>query len=173
MTGSAGTTLIVLRGNSASGKSSVAEEIRQRHGRGLAIVGQDYLRRNVLWEKDRPGSANIDLIDTVARFALDRGFNVIVEGILYANHYGEMLTRLRDDHTGASLFFYFDASYEETVRRHRTKPQALEYGERELREWYRPLDLLPLVTEHRIPEATTMDEAVDLVMRIARLRVHE
>ncbi len=168
-TGNDGTTLIVLRGNSASGKSSLAKAIRQRHGRGMAIVGQDYLRRNLLWEKDRPGAANIDLIDTVARFALDRGFSVIVEGILYADHYGEMLARLRDDHEGATHFFILDVSFEETLRRHLTEPQAVEYGEREMREWYRPLDLLPLVTEHRIPEATTLDEAVDMVMRIAGL----
>jgi predicted kinase len=173
MTGSAETTLIVLRGNSASGKSSVAEAIRQRHGRGMAIVGQDYLRRNLLWEKDRPGAAIVDLIDTVARFALDRGFNVVVEGILYADHYGEMLTRLGDDHAGSTHFFYFDVSFEETSRRHLTKPQAVEYGEQEMREWYRPLDLLPQVTEHLIPEATTQDEAVDMVMRIAGLRARE
>jgi predicted kinase len=74
--------LIVIRGNSASGKSAVAAEIRRRHGRGLAIVGQDTLRRHVLAERDVPGGANIDLIDLTARFALDRGFHVIVEGIL-------------------------------------------------------------------------------------------
>lgn len=32
------TRLITLRGNSASGKSTVAAEIRTRFGRGLAIV---------------------------------------------------------------------------------------------------------------------------------------
>jgi predicted kinase len=49
------TRLIVIRGNSASGKSAVAAEIRRRHGRGLAIVGQDNLRRQVLRERDVPG----------------------------------------------------------------------------------------------------------------------
>jgi chloramphenicol 3-O-phosphotransferase len=33
------TRLVVLRGNSASGKSSVAAGLRDRFGRGLAIVG--------------------------------------------------------------------------------------------------------------------------------------
>lgn len=58
------TRLIVLRGNSASGKSSVAAGLRDRFGRGLAVVGQDNLRRTVLRERDRPGAANIGLIDT-------------------------------------------------------------------------------------------------------------
>ena len=50
-TGSSETRLIILRGNSASGKSSTAAEIRRRYRwRDLAIVGQDNLRRDVLRE---------------------------------------------------------------------------------------------------------------------------
>jgi hypothetical protein len=64
------TRLIVLRGNSGSGKSSVAAEVRARYGHGIALVGQDYLRRVVLRERDIPGGANIGLIDSVARYAL-------------------------------------------------------------------------------------------------------
>jgi uridine kinase len=35
------TKLIVIRGNSGSGKSSVAREVRHRYGRGCALVEQD------------------------------------------------------------------------------------------------------------------------------------
>jgi chloramphenicol 3-O-phosphotransferase len=76
LVGTEETRLIVLRGNSASRKSSVAAGIRDRFGRGLALVGQDNLRRVVLRERDRPGAANIGLIDTVARHALDAGYHV-------------------------------------------------------------------------------------------------
>jgi hypothetical protein len=62
MVGTEETRLIVLRGNSASGKSSVAAGLRDRFGRGLALVGRDNLRRIVL------RGANIVLIDTVARY---------------------------------------------------------------------------------------------------------
>ena len=106
-------TLIVIRGNSASGKSTIAAEIRARFGAGIAIVGQDHLRRVVLKEKDKPGAANIGLIDLVTRYALDHGYITVLEGILYAAHYGEMLTRLRDDHLGRSLFCYIDVPFEE------------------------------------------------------------
>ena len=53
------TRLVVLRGNSASGKSSVAAGLRKRFGRGIAVVGQDTLRRDVLHERDIPGGANV------------------------------------------------------------------------------------------------------------------
>lgn len=93
MVGSEVTRLVVVRGNSASGKSCVAARIRERFGRGLALVGQDNLRRTVLREHDVPGGASIGLIDTVARYALDAGYHVVVEGILYAaDRYGDMLS---------------------------------------------------------------------------------
>jgi adenylylsulfate kinase-like enzyme len=88
--GSEHTVLIVLRGNSASGKSTIAATVRERYGRGIAVVGQDNLRRIVLREHDRPHAASIGLIGMVARYALDAGYHVIVEGILYAAHYGDM-----------------------------------------------------------------------------------
>ncbi|MEV8403076.1 phosphotransferase-like protein [Streptomyces niveus] len=72
--------LIVLRGNSASGKSTIAAAIRERFGRGLALIGQDNLRRVVLRERDRPGAPNIGLIDMVARYSLDAGGNETIIG---------------------------------------------------------------------------------------------
>jgi hypothetical protein len=164
-TGSDETRLIILRGNSASGKSSTAAEIRRRYGRGdLAIVGQDNLRRDVLCEHDIPAGANIELIDLVARYALSRGFNVIVEGILRADHYAEMLERLLEDHLGQTRCYYFDVPFDETVRRHAAKPQALKYGDAEMRAWYRELDLLPGVAEQVIPAAMPQDETVRRIM---------
>ncbi|MER7922483.1 hypothetical protein ABTY96_05000 [Streptomyces sp. NPDC096057] len=68
-TPSSPTRLIVLRGNSASGKSAVATGLRERYGRGIALVRQDVLRREVLRERDLPGGANIGLIDLTVRHA--------------------------------------------------------------------------------------------------------
>ena len=162
--GSESTTLIVLRGNSASGKSAIAAGVRGRYGRGIAIVGQDNLRRVVLREHDKPNAANIGLIDLTARYALDHGFHVIVEGILYASHYGDMLTALSADHLGATRLYYLHVSFEETLRRHATKPEAAEYGEAEMRGWYRELDLLPDGMEHIVSAETSLSDTVQLIM---------
>ncbi|MGP3951214.1 AAA family ATPase [Streptomyces sp. 7N604] len=164
MVGTEDTRLVVLRGNSASGKSSVAAGLREKFGRGLALVGQDNLRRIVLRERDRPGAANIGLIDTVARYALDAGFHVVVEGILGADRYGEMLAQLRADHRGPTYGYYLDVPFEQTLARHATKPQASEYGEAEMRAWYRPLDLLPSGLETVIGADSSLHETVDRIM---------
>ncbi|MFB9578870.1 AAA family ATPase [Streptomyces yanii] len=162
--GTEDTRLVVLRGNSASGKSSVAAGVRDRFGRGLALVGQDNLRRIVLRERDRPGAANIGLIDLTARYALDAGYHVVVEGILYADRYGEMLAQLRADHRGPTHAYYLHVPFEQTLARHATKPIANEVGEPQLRDWYRSLDLLPGGIETVIGADSTLTETVDRIM---------
>jgi hypothetical protein len=163
------TKLIVLRGNSASGKTAVAVEIRNRYGRGIAIVGQDHLRRIVLRERDVPGGVNLGLIDTVTRYSLDHGYHVIVEGILYAAHYRDMLSALRAGHCGGSWFYYLDVPFEETLRRHATKPQAADYGAAEMSSWYRDNDLLPDGIEQVIPADSSLEQTVARVMTDAGL----
>ncbi|MEU6757100.1 AAA family ATPase [Streptomyces sp. NPDC046685] len=170
MVGTPDTRLVVLRGNSASGKSSVAAGVRERFGRGLALVGQDVLRRDVLREHDRPDGANIGLIDTVARYALDAGYHVIVEGILYGDHYGGMLARLRADHHGPTHGYYLDVPFEVTLARHATKPIAREVSEADLSSWYRPLDLLPGGVETVIGAASTLDDTIGRILRDAAWR---
>ncbi|MFJ9939720.1 AAA family ATPase [Streptomyces erythrochromogenes] len=165
--GSEETRLVVVRGNSASGKSSVAAGIRARFGRGLALVAQDNLRRTVLRERDVPGGANIGLIDTVARYALDAGYHVVVEGILYADRYGDMLAGLLRDHRGVSRCYYLDIPIEETLARHSSKadPDLLaQVTELDLRAWYRERDLLPGGVETVVGAGSTLAETVDRVL---------
>ncbi len=92
---------MVIRGKSASGKSSVAQSLRDHYGRGIATVGQDVIRRNVLREHDTARGTNIAL-GTIAHAALDAGFHVVLEGILYADRYGRTITSLVRDHRGVS-----------------------------------------------------------------------
>lgn len=162
------TRLIVLRGNSASGKSSVAAGIRERFGRGVALVGQDNLRRVVLRERDRPGAVNIGLIDLTARYALNAGYHVVVEGILYADHYGEMLEDLVRAHQGVTCCYYLDVPFPETLARHATKPDPeylAQVTERDLRAWYRASDLLAAGIETVIGADSPLTDTVERIMR--------
>ena len=157
--------LVVIRGNSASGKSAVAAALRARHAaRDLAIVSQDTLRRDVLREHDIPGGANIDLLKLTARHAANCGFSVIVEGILRTDHYGPMLAELISGHPGPAFAYYLDIPFEETLLRHASKPQAALYGEAEMRDWYRERDLLPGGIEHVITAESSLQDTVATIM---------
>jgi len=159
-------TLIVLRGNSGSGKSTVARAVRDRYGRGCALIEQDYLRRTILREHDGLESTGIapEFIAQAAAFALRNGYHVILEGILTAQRYGPTLRDLINEHSGPSFVYYFDIPYEETVRRHVTRSLATEFGADEMRDWYRHRDVLGTPGEHLIDESSSLDEIVDLVL---------
>jgi predicted kinase len=167
--GSEQTRLIVLRGNSGSGKSTLAKALCDAYGRGVAWVSQDLVRRSILREKDRPGAANIGLIDQVARYSLDHGFHVILDGIFYAGHYELMLGGLARDHLGLSRFYYLDVSMDETLRRHSTRPQAAEFGADDMRSWYRPRDLLASICERVIGETSSLHETTTMIVNDTQL----
>jgi len=71
------TQLVVVRGNSASGKTSVAAGLRERYGRGIALVSQDVLRREVLRERDIPATST--LTSTIDRVMHASGLTVRAE----------------------------------------------------------------------------------------------
>ena len=157
--------LIILRGNSGSGKSTVAKELRERMGYGTALVEQDYIRRTLLRERDRPDQPNIRLIDMTVRFSLAEGYNVVLEGILPKKHYGEMLMNLLEDYKGAAHAYYFDIPFEGTLKRHETKPNSNDFGEEEMRQWYLPHDVLGVENERIITEDSLFDATVARIFR--------
>ncbi len=158
------TRLVVLRGNSGSGKSTTARALRNRLGYGIAWVEQDYLRRIVLRERDRPHAVNVGLIDQTVRYALDHGYHVILEGILFTERYSAMLQGLYDDHVGRSFFFYFDVAFDKTVRRHATRPQASAFSVEDMRGWYHERDLLDFVAEEIVPATSTLDRTIERII---------
>jgi predicted kinase len=156
--------LIVVRGNSGSGKSSIVEGIRQAHGHGVAWIEQDYVRRIIFQELDQPDGANVQVIRQIARQALDRGYHAVVEGIMPKIRYGDMLAQLRDDHAGPSYFYYLDIPLEETVRRHATRPKATAFTAEEMATWYTGTDLLDEPRETVIDQTSSLQTTVNRIL---------
>lgn len=149
-----------MRGNSGSGKSSTALALRHAAGRGVALVAQDLIRRDLLRERDRPGGLNIDLIALNVRFCLEHDYDVILEGILDASRYGGMIRTLMNEHRGPSFVYYYDIPFEETLRRHASKANSHEYGRKEMGEWFVEHDLLGVRGEQIIGPDQTQEETV-------------
>ena len=159
--------LVILRGNSSSGKTTLAQELQRVLGRGTANIGQDHFRRVVLREPDVPGGDNIELIANAARHCLRIGYHVILEGILISDHYGSMLRQLVNSHPVRSHVFYLDVPLEETLRRHEERPLRAAVEPDKLRDWYVPSDLLG------IPGEVVVDGTADLeeTLRLVRARI--
>ncbi|MBX9470758.1 hypothetical protein [Microcella sp.] len=83
-----------------------------------------------------------------------------------------MLERLAQAATVA-YFFAFDLTLEETLRRHRHRPQALEFGEDKIRDWYHGWQPLDFVAEHRITADETAEQSVERVLLTCGLPVKD
>lgn len=157
------TRLIVIRGNSGTGKSALAAAIRAARPRGVAIVSQDLLRRQILHVRDHPGNPAVDYIELSARYALNAGLHVVIEGILYEDIYGDMLRKLLADHRGVSCCYRYEMSFDETLRRHATKADSDEFGETEMRQWWRDADRLAGTAEVPISAGIRLTDSVQRV----------
>ena len=157
--------LIILRGNSGCGKTSTARLLQRQLGDGTMLVSQDVVRREMLRVKDSENNPAIQLIYDLCMYGNNVGYTVILEGILSNKKYGAMLRRLLDDFQGEKLIYYFDVSFEETVRRHATKPNAHEFDELEMSQWWKDQDVLNVPGEQRIGEQLSQAEIVDLIHR--------
>ena len=162
--GSATSRLVILRGNSGSGKSAVAAALRAaRPNRTLTVVGQDHIRRTILGTGDDLGITAIGLTDLIARYALQNGFDVVVEGILNASRYGDMLNALRRDHRGVTRPYVYDLTFEETLRRHATK--GIDgFGAEEMQSWWRGFQPVDGLGEAVIGEDESLNDTVARIL---------
>ena len=161
--------LIIIRGNSGSGKTTTAHALREKAiesgaKKFIALVEQDYFRRIVLKEKESVGADNIDLIEQTVKFLLDRDYEVILEGILSSKRYGAMIQKLCK-HASDYRAYYMNVSLAETLNRHNKKPNANEFGEAEMTSWYKPLDILGIENESVLDENLTQEQIIALIRK--------
>lgn len=163
--------LIIIRGNSGSGKSTIAKELQEKlrlhfskeTGSGTMLIPQDVVRREILCSKDGPKNPSIQLIRDIATYGCNIGYDVIIEGILIRENYGVMLNEV------TTLFdevyaYYLDISFDETLRRHETKSNSHEFGEELMREWYTEKDVLGLMNEKVFTDEQTKDDILQYIL---------
>lgn len=106
--------LIILRGNSGSGKTTIAKEIQKNFGRNTMLISQDVIRRDMLRVKDGENTEAISLMKELLAYGREHSDIVILEGIMYADWYKplfELAIQLYDTKVYA---YYFDIPFEET-----------------------------------------------------------
>jgi hypothetical protein len=130
----------------------------------VAVIGHDQLRREILHVREYPGTPAVGYVDLSARYALSQGLHAVVEGILQEEIYGDMLRQLLTDHRGITRCYRYDVSFEETLRRHSTKAKSAEFGEAEMREWWRDADALTGTSEAIIGADCTLNDSVRHVL---------
>lgn len=162
--------LIILRGPSGAGKSTVAKALFAQTKKPTVLIEQDYYR---FIFKPAGGALNSKSIHKMIKanvlIALHDGYDVILEGIFNVHSYKETFEEIFDEHNDKNYIFTFDISFEETLRRHRTKPNKDEWSESDMKDWYHPKDILGYNFEHVIQEQSNLEQtliSINLVTKI-------
>lgn len=160
--------LIILRGNSGSGKTTIAKELQKKFGRNTMLISQDVIRRDMFKVKDGQNTEAIPLMKELLIYGRSRSEVVILEGIMYADWY-RPLFELAVQLYGNSIYaYYFDLPFEETFKRHQSKPNCNDFGEEEMRRWWREKDFSEVLSEKSITSekdvGSIVAEIYDLVL---------
>lgn len=156
--------LIIIRGNSGSGKTTIAKSLQNHLGHGTLLVSQDNVRRDMLKVHDRDGNLSIDLIGQIAEYGKGKCEFVIVEGILHTHRYGEMLKNLIKCFNHRAYTYYFDLPFEETVKRHNASPKQNDFGEESLRAWWEPEDYLGIDGEEKLYKDMSQTDLLKIIL---------
>ena len=73
--------LVIIRGNSGSGKTTVAKVLQHELGHNVMVVSQD-VRREMLRVKDGAGTKALPLLSELLMYGKNNCETVILEGIL-------------------------------------------------------------------------------------------
>ena len=152
--------LIILRGNSGSGKTTISKELQKKYGSNTLLISQDVIRREMLMVKDGPDTMALPMLKELLRYGKDHCETVILEGILVADWY-HSLFELAKDLYGSNIYaYYFDIPFEETVRRHKTRANCNEFGEEAMREWWLEKDYSDVLDEITITADKTHETII-------------
>ncbi|WP_206871391.1 kinase [Clostridium zeae] len=155
--------LIILRGNSGSGKTTTAKALQKKFGQGTMLISQDVVRREMLFVKDGPDTKASDLLNELVIYGKKHCDIVILEGILNSKWYEGLLKSLLHEFDNQIFAYYFDIPFEETLNRHKQKPNAQDFGEKDMRKWWNERDLLGIIPETFISKELKLNEVVDMI----------
>lgn len=157
--------LLVLRGPSGAGKSTVAQLLHRQVAHKTALIEQDYYRHTMFNNLHTDLEAPRYVMFASILTALEHGYDVITEGFLGMGKYAAYFDALLAKHPTENYFFYFDVSFEETMRRHQTRPKSERFGEATMRDLYTRTGPSGYSNEQIIPENTTPEQACRLITK--------
>ncbi|MGT2896475.1 kinase [Streptococcus entericus] len=158
------TTLILIRGNAGSGKTTLATVLQQQLGENTLLLSQDLLRRTMLNAKDGTNTPTIPLLMSLLDTGKTLCDTIIIEGIFRSDWYAPVFDKIAEQFSDQLHAYYYDLPFEETLRRHQTRAKAAEFGEEALRRWWVDKDYLTQIPETLLPQNLSLEEAVQLVL---------
>lgn len=149
--------LMLIRGNSGSGKTSAARLLRTQMDGKTLLISQDAVRIDMFWDKNAEA---VPLIGALMEYGYAQRECTILEGILDAARYKPVFERALALFGAENIFaYYYDIPFEETLRRHQLKNRA-DFGEEDMRRWWKEKDWIGLICETILTKDMSLEDAV-------------
>ena len=100
--------IIILRGNSGSGKTTVARALQKKFGYNTIMISLDEIRRNILWVKDVVDTKALPLMIELMKYGYEHCDVVILEGIMYDEWYSPLFKTANELYGMDIYAYYFD-----------------------------------------------------------------
>lgn len=156
--------VIILRGNSASGKSTVVNEIVKTAKNKIAIIEHDLYRNKILFPKEHYKTDVREMAQNDVMFCLAHGYDVFWVSIFHAVDHKDFLVNFFEKiHPTNNYIFNFETTFEETLKRHETRNLKSVFGKESMQKWYKPIERLGFDFEYSIPQTNTLEETIRFI----------
>ncbi len=155
--------LITIRGNSCSGKTTLAKELQRRFGRGTMRLSQDVIRREILHVKDEPNPKSVPFLKLMLAYGYENTEIVILEGIMKADWYRDLFAYCCELYGANILSWYYDLPFEKTLERRDLKPNRDELTDDKMHLWWTEHDYAPEWNEILLTEADQVNDVADRI----------
>ena len=156
---------ILIRGNSGSGKTVLANCLQNHFGyQRCLLLHEDLLRLDILHVKEKKTAPTASLIELMIEWGKQYYPIIILEGILPKRIYGTTLTKIIHEFGAGAFVYYLDISFAQTVKNNEEKesPFPLET----LEKWWLEQDTLG-EKERKLTSATVKELAEQVLTDIA------
>jgi adenylate kinase family enzyme len=160
--------VIILRGNSGSGKSTVAKELASTIKHKTVVIEQDYYRVHMFFPLGESREEVREIMLQNVLYCLKHDYDILWVSIFHKHAADDYLKGFfKNHHPQDNYIFDFQTSFAETVRRHQTRPQKNDFGVKDMREWYKPIELLGYDFEYTIPESNNLAKTIKYIRDIS------
>lgn len=155
-------TIVIIRGNSGSSKTTVANKLCDELGAECMLLSQDIIRREILHTNDGKNSIAVDLLKKLIMFGKEYNSIIILEGILNSVWYEPLFSFIQKSFDSIYTYYY-DIPFDETVKRFQTKSNV-SYTEQDMQRWWNENDLLGFDNEKIISKNMSADDVVKMIL---------
>ncbi len=118
--------------------------LQEKFGRNTMLISHDMVRMQILHTKDVEA---LPLIMQLLKYGRQNSDITILEGILSTKVYMPLFEMAVQEYGKNILAFYYDLPFEETLQRHATKPNRDDFGEQDMRRWWKEKDFIHIIPE--------------------------